>query len=57
MVARVTAVLAKSNGSLTAKNWDHLRNPALGNLLLATFTFTLTLLLFLTGFIFGVVPN
>jgi len=50
MVAGVTAGLAESNGSLppglihvtcrlTAKNWDQLWNPTLGNRVWATFTF------------------
>jgi len=50
-VAGVTAGLVESNGSLppgfmthvtcrlTAKNWDQLRNPTLGNRVWATFTF------------------
>ena len=51
-VARVTAGLAESNGSLyaagfmthvtrrlTAKNWDQLRNPTLDNRVWATFSF------------------
>jgi len=45
-VAKVTAGLVESNGSLlpslwlmTAKNRDQLRNPTLGNQVLATFTF------------------
>jgi len=52
-VAGVTAGLAESNGSLpsglihvtcwlTAKNRDQLRNPTLGNLVWAAFTFFIT---------------
>ena len=37
-LAGVTAGLAESNSSLTAKNWDQLRNPTLGNRVWATFT-------------------
>jgi len=44
-VARVTVGLTESNGSLpthvtcslTAKNWDQLRNPTLGNRVWVTF--------------------
>jgi len=38
-VVGVTACLAESNGSLTAKNRDQLRNPTLSNRVWATFTF------------------
>ena len=42
-VAGVTAGLAESNGSrVYAKNRDQLRNPTLGNRVLATFTFFTT---------------
>jgi len=55
MVARVTAGLAESNGSLppgltyvtcrlTAKNRDQLRNPTLSNRVWATFTFLTALM-------------
>ena len=42
-VARVTAGLVESNGTcrLTAKNWDQLWHPTLGNRVRATFTFLL----------------
>ena len=55
-VVTVTAGLAESNGSLppgldmthitcrlTAKNWDHLRNPMLGNRVWATYLYLLLL--------------